>query len=101
MCLEFLPKGLSPLESKTGFNVEARLADFRREYEKDGGSLSEELPFVLILTDVCLALGLSESARARVLGPRGTVLLKEWEATPIVLTMRGPVGGRASQSEAQ
>ena len=92
MCLEFLPKGLSPLESKTGFNVEARLADFRREYEKDGGSLSEELPFVLVLTDVCLALGLSESARARVLGPRGTALLLEWEQTPVALTKRVPEG---------
>ena len=99
MCQQFLPKGLSPLESKTGFNVEARLADFRREYEHEGGDVSAELPFVLVLADVCLALGLSESARARVLGPKGAALLKEWEQTPV--TLRVPAGDGDSLSEAQ
>jgi hypothetical protein len=99
MCLQFLPKGLAPLLPKAGFEVEVRLADFRREYEKEGGDLSEELPFLLVLTDVCLALGLSESARARVLGPRGVALLQEWEQTPV--TLRVPGGDGDSLSEAQ
>jgi hypothetical protein len=59
-------------------NVVRRLCSLRQEWEKDlDGEIwtALEARAVLILSDVASALGLTESERAQVLGPKGVLAL--------------------------
>ncbi len=68
---EFYPKGLTPL--KTGPGIVERLAGLRRAFEKGGNTRIYEFsaPAILLLADVCEALGLGKEEQARVLGREG------------------------------
>lgn len=58
--------------------VVTRLKGLREELETDG--VLEDLTVTLLLSDVCSALGLSESEQAEVLGPEATGAVEEWKA---------------------
>ena len=81
---QFLPKGLSPLESGTG--IAEKLTGLRQSFEAEGAKLcAMHVPAVLLLSDVCDALGLSEEEWRTVLGPEGLQYLEGWRNTPVRL----------------
>ena len=61
------------------------LAQLRQSYEQEGGNLNDEMPFALLLNDVCTALDLSDEERGAVLGPQGLACLAVWGDTPVSL----------------
>ncbi len=83
---KFYPKGLTPLE--TGPGIVERLAGLRRTFEKGGNTKIYEFtaPVVLLLADVCEALGLGKEEQARVLGREGAKQVQRWGDTPVRLS---------------
>lgn len=59
--------------------IVTRLTGLRRELEADG--VLQDITLTLFLSDVCSALGLSESKQAEVLGPEATEAVEKWKAT--------------------
>jgi len=82
---KFYPKGLTPLE--TGPGIVERLAGLRRAFEKGGNTKIYEFtaPVILLLADVCEALGLGKEEQAQVLGREGAKQVQRWGDTPVRL----------------
>jgi hypothetical protein len=95
---QWYPKGLQPVIGGRG--VVSRLSALRRELEAGAGRLSEiELPAVLLLFDVCNALGLSEAQQREVLGAEGARYIEALGRVPVMLTQTGVPRGQSGHSK--
>lgn len=82
--VQFYPKGLKP--SKKGDNLVERLVALRRNIERDTTQIAEvTVPAVLLLYDVCKALGFTPRQQQKVLGRKGSKSAKKWGETKVHL----------------
>lgn len=82
--VNFYPKGLKPRPPEPG--IVERLTNLRRAIERDAAEIAEvSVPAVLLLCDVCKALGLTLREQQQVLGRKGTQSARKWGETPIHL----------------
>lgn len=64
-------------------SVITSLKALRTEAQQDANIMDMEVPFALILSDVCDALGLSPIERGVVLGPTVALAVREWESAKL------------------